>query len=267
MKKHKQHEPEEHVDESWLIPYADLLTLLLALFIVLFASSQVDQKKFDQIATSLSSAFNGGTSLFEPSAIIPIDDEIMPNQRENRKHDQAGEDDQRKKFEQETVDLQNLKQELDQYILSNDLSTELETGLDNEQLKIIIRDNALYASGSASVKPEARNLAVAISDMLGHYPQYEIVVAGHTDDIPINTVEFPSNWELSAKRALNFMKILLQNKELDPSRISSVAYGEQRPIATNRTTEGRAANRRVEVSIIRTIQHVPDPTIEVDEQN
>ncbi|GIQ67483.1 flagellar motor protein MotB [Xylanibacillus composti] len=267
MKKHKQHDHEEHVDESWLIPYADLLTLLLALFIVLFASSQVDQKKFDEIASSLSAAFNGGASLFEPSSIIPINEEIMPNQRENRRHDQASDSEQKKKFEQETVDLQNLKQELDQYIASNDLSTELETGLDNEQLKIIIRDNALYSSGSAEVKPEARNLAVAISDMLSHYPQYEIVVAGHTDDIPIHTAEFPSNWELSAKRALNFMKILLQNEEMDPGRISSVAYGEQRPIATNRTAEGRAANRRVEVSIIRTIQDVPDSTIGVEDEN
>ncbi len=265
MKRRKQHDHEEHIDETWLIPYADLLTLLLALFIVLFASSQVDQKKFDEIASSLSSAFNGGESFFEPSAIIPLDDE-MPNQRENKRHDQASDTEQLEKFQQETIDLENLKQELDQYIASNELSTELETGLDNEQLKIIIRDNALYTSGSAEVKPEAQNLAVAISDMLSDYPEYEIVVAGHTDDVPINTAEFPSNWELSAKRALNFMKILLQNEELGPDRISSVAYGEQRPIATNRTTEGRAANRRVEVSIIRTIQEVPDSTVDVENQ-
>ena len=90
--------------------------------------------------------------------------------------------------------------------------------------------------------------------MLEPYNDYEILVTGHTDTRPINTVEFPSNWELSTKRAVNFMKILLENEAFDPQRFGAIGYGEYRPVDTNETEEGKAKNRRVEVSILRKYQ-------------
>jgi chemotaxis protein MotB len=256
-KKKKEHH-EEHIDETWLIPYADLLTLLLALFIVLFASSSVDAKKFDQLVVSLSSAFNGGTSFLEPSSSAPISDAPVDNTNKTPAEDKRElekklelDKKQQELFKKETLELEKLKKKLDEYIRQNGLKTVLETKLTNYGLKIIIRDSALFASGSAQVRPEAKKLAVAISDMLVPHPKQEVLVAGYTDNRPINTREFADNWDLSSKRALNFMKILLENAKLEPIRFSATGYGEYRPITTNGTEEGRALNRRVEVSILR----------------
>jgi chemotaxis protein MotB len=262
-KRSKQHH-EEHVDESWLIPYADLLTLLLALFIILFASSQVDSKKYESIMKGLNAAFNGGVSFFENTSVVePIKDPTSmqkgqqgdqrgPQQNAQQMNEQQKE--QLEQMEKEKQELEELKQQLDQYITSNGLNTQLETKLDQDMLMITIRDNALFASGSAEVRPDSRKLATAISNMLVEYPDYEIEVSGHTDNIPIRNAEFESNWDLSSKRALNFMKILLSNTNVQPSRFRTIGYGEFRPIDTNDSVEGRAKNRRVEVSILRTVK-------------
>jgi chemotaxis protein MotB len=256
-KRSKQHH-EEHLDESWLIPYADLLTLLLALFIILFASSQVDSQKYDSIMKALNSAFTGGSSFFDnPSIVEPIKDPVstQKDQKQQQQQQMSQEEKERlEKLEKEKQELEELKQQLDQYITGNGLNTQLETKLDQDMLMITIRDNALFASGSAEVRPESRKLATAIANMLVEYPNYEIEVSGHTDNIPIRNAEFESNWDLSSKRALNFMKILLGNTGLEPSRFRTIGYGEYQPIDTNDNVDGRAKNRRVEVSILRTVK-------------
>lgn len=230
MAKNKQHHEEEHMDETWLIPYSDLLTLLLALFIVLFASSTVDAEKYNAMKESLSAAFNSGTRIIKM--------EPAPDSRVQKLETTTND-----------VQLEQLKNQIDQYIAENNLTMELETGLQNNYLTITIRDRALFDSGSAYVKPEFRKTIKAIGNMLQQYSQYEVIVSGHTDNVPINTKEFESNWDLSSKRALNFMKLLLQNKNLEPKRFSAIGYGEYRPIALNETEEGRTKNRRVEVTI------------------
>ncbi|MGD8191929.1 flagellar motor protein MotB [Brevibacillus ginsengisoli] len=251
-KKHAQH--EEHMDETWLIPYSDLLTLLLALFIVLFASSQVDAKKFDQLAQSLNVALNGGVSFFEQPAPVKTPETTpqttLPEKQQPKKDETQREKEQREKFQQETENLKKLQQSIDAYIIQNKLTDKLQTKLSDQGLLITILDNALFASGSAEVRPDARNLAKEISGMLQQFPR-QVIVSGHTDNVPIHTSEFPSNWDLSSKRALNFMKILLDNSTLDPRKFSATGFGEYHPIATNDTPAGRAKNRRVEVSILR----------------
>ncbi|CAM3412546.1 flagellar motor protein MotB [Marinicrinis lubricantis] len=263
-KRHKEHH-EEHVDESWLVPYSDLLTLLLALFIVLFASSQVDQKKFDQIKESFNDAFTGGLSFFETSP-SPIDQsggytdpdtEVYPSPTDSTIDSDtlaALQEEQELKMEQmqqEQLELEELKKQLDEYIENNGLKDQLGTKLNESSLLITIRDNALFDSGSAEVKADSEKMAHAIGDLLKAYPEYEVIIAGHTDNRPISTAQFPSNWDLSTERALNFMKILLEDKQLKPERFSATGYGEYRPVASNDTNVGRAQNRRVEVSILR----------------
>lgn len=367
--KHK-HEEHEHVDESWLIPYADLLTLLLALFIVLFATSQtVDKQKFDQMIASFSQAFNKGTGFLEFTSVSPTqlafemqaaskgDEEAgkkleikqdgtknmassdesnaieelkqllymkqkemeeqqsknkdntsdntkekdkdateSNNQQGNNKEDKNlsnNQDEQNNNQEnsqqstnqqnnqqamnqqnnqqamnqnnqqnsmsqqqseaamKENQELMQLQQQLNQYIKENGLSSQLETNLNKDQLVIRIKDQALYGPGSATVRPESRTLALSIADVLIKYPEYEIVISGHADNRPVSNSEFESNWDLSSKRAVNFMKILLTRENIDPKRFSAVGYGEFRPIASNDTAEGRAKNRRVEISILR----------------
>lgn len=257
-KERRKHDSEHKADETWLIPYADLLTLLLAVFIVLFASSQIDQKKFDEIRRSFQAAFSGGTSFMENVTPIPSGDQIgvsTSGTETRRRVSDATTDAQKEQLiRQETAQLMELKEQIDEYIQKNGLTTQLETHLDERQLRITISDNALFDSGSAQLKPESRELAGALAELLMNYPDYEVIVAGHTDNVPIHTSQFPSNFHLSAQRALSFMAVLLENEDVHAERFSSVGYGEYKPVATNDTPEGRAQNRRVEVSIVRTIQ-------------
>ncbi|RUS47462.1 flagellar motor protein MotB [Cohnella sp. AR92] len=246
--RHEEH--EEHADESWLLPYSDLMTLLLALFIVLYAASSVNTSKLEELSKAFNNAFSSGISILDKSAMIEADDEASKSQKQ--RHEELGIRTQQEKLKaQEQQDLEHLKKELDQYIKKNGLVTQLQTQLNQSQLMITIRDNALFASGSADVKPAAEKLAVAIGLMLQKYPDYEVLVSGHTDNQPINTYEFKNNWELSSQRALNFMEVLLQNKSFDPKKFSFIGYGEYRPVDSNATDAGRAKNRRVEVSILR----------------
>ncbi|MDI4649267.1 flagellar motor protein MotB [Cohnella hashimotonis] len=259
-KKHRHEEHEEHADESWLLPYSDLMTLLLALFIVLYAASSVNVSKLEELSQAFKTAFSSGISILDKSAAVQSDaNDLGKRQREqqadtNKDRDSLTRTEQSARqtlAKQEQENLEKLKKQLDQYIKKGGLSSQLETNLNQSQLMITIRDNALFPSGTANVKPEARKLAVAIGNMLKAYPDYEIIVSGHTDNQPISTFEFASNWELSSKRAINFMKILLENQAFDPRKFSAIGYGEYRPLDSNDTDAGRSKNRRVEVSILR----------------
>lgn len=235
---------EEHMDETWLVPYSDILTLLLALFIVLFASAQVDQKKFDQIAQAFSSAFNNGSPWIMEGNKNPVNGQPAPMPKlEGEGKDQA--------YRQENNQLIEAKQLIDKYIQENKLTGDLQTVLTEEGLMIRIKDSALFPSGSAEMLPESRRFGAAIAKMLVPLQQ-KVIISGHTDNVPINTREFPSNWDLSSKRALNFMKFLLAQESLQPQRFSAIGYGEYRPVMTNDNNDGRSKNRRVEVLIQRT---------------
>lgn len=242
-KKHRAQHHEEHMDESWLIPYADILTLLLALFIVLFASSQVDQKKFEQMAEAFGAAFSTGSPAIFDSSMSP------PSVTPSTSSMEAD------PYKMETAQLSEVKRQIDQFIASNHLTGDLQTALTEDGLLIRIKDSALFTSGSAELLPESRRIGGIVTQMLLPLQQ-KVIISGHTDNVPINTREFPSNWDLSAKRSLNFMKfVLAQDSKLQPERFSAIGYGEYRPVDVNTTDEGRAKNRRVEVLISRTYRH------------
>ena len=242
-KQHAEHH-EEHTDESWLVPYADILTLLLALFIVLFAGADANKTKFDAMAQSFNAAFSGSPSVFDNNAAI-TPESSAPNQ-DKSKNDGGKEQEHLK----ETVQLLEVKKAMDKYIQSNNLVGDLSTSLTEDGLMIRIKDTALFLSGSADLRVESQRFGTEIAKMLSPLSQ-EIIISGHTDNVPINTREFPSNWELSSKRSLNFMKFLLSQGNLKPERFSAIGYGEYRPMTPNNTVEGHATNRRVEVLIMR----------------
>lgn len=247
MKRKKKH--EDHVDESWLIPYADILTLLLALFIVLFAASEVDSKKFEAIAKSFNSAMQGGTGVLEYDSAIETIDETgqIPKMGEA---DSAEEKQKGMTPEQDQQELGELQNTIEGYIKEKGLSPRLQTELTKQGLLLTITEGVLFHPGNAEVVGEARNTAVEISNLIVTDPPRQIVIEGHTDNTPIQTEKYPSNWELSSSRAINFMKILLENRKLDPRKFSATGYGEYQPVDTNDTSAGRAKNRRVEVLIL-----------------
>lgn len=255
MSKKTRHEPhEEHADESWLLPYSDLLTLLLALFIVMYAMSATDNKKFEEMSKAFNTALSTGTGVLNFRSALPSDQNLDVGKKDSQNNDVSSEERKKQKAQlakQEQEDMEKLKKQLDQYIKNNGLTNLLNTKLNQSELTITISDNALFASGSAAVKPESRQLALAISNMLQQFPNYNVIVSGHTDNMPISNSEYASNWDLSSDRALHFMKILLNNPKLNPAMFTSKAFGEYHPVASNDTAAGRAMNRRVEVSIIR----------------
>jgi len=253
---------EEHPDETWLVPYADLLTLLLALFIVLFAMGKTDEKKMGEMGRSFHVAFGGGSVAVMPfdrmaPQVVPVDvppgasNPDAPNNFTVVPTSVGSAQRQTQEALRETVQLLQLKEIIDQYIRTQGLSAQLETLSTDDGLRLRIKDSALFPSGEAYLRPESRKLAGDIAKMLVGLPQ-QIVVAGHTDNVPINTGQFPSNWELSGTRAVNFMRYLLsQENALKPQNFSAVGYGEYRPLRPNLTNEDRSKNRRVEVWIIR----------------
>lgn len=262
-KKTRHEEHEEHADESWLLPYSDLMTLLVALFLVMYAMSATDAKKFEEMSQAFSSALNGGSGILDQRSATPTKSQL--DQGKNDKMDNVvaentGEAEISKLRKQEQEDLEKLKKQFDQYIQNNGLTDLLSTKLNESQLMITISDNALFASGQAEVKDDSRQLAKSISNMLQQFPDYNVLVQGHTDNIPISNSSYSSNWDLSVDRALHFMKILLLNPKLDPVKFSPIGYGEYHPIAPNTTAAGRAKNRRVEVSILRKYQEATDTT-------
>lgn len=241
-KKYENHQHEEHADESWLIPYADILTLLLAVFIVLFASSQIDQKKFEQLAQSMSQAFYGTSGILDKNSGLTDNAGVTQANKEREPAQRQINEEGR---------LAGLKGDIDAYVQQNHLDKQINTQITEDGLLIRISDATFFASGSAELLPQAESFAMTLAGMLGPFSQ-RVVVSGHTDSIAIHTDKFPTNWHLSNSRALNFMLFLLQqNTTLDPARFSALGYGEYHPLASNETSEGRAKNRRVEILLMR----------------
>jgi chemotaxis protein MotB len=243
----KKHNHEDHVGEDWLLPYADILTLLLALFIVLFSMSSIDAQKFNAMSQAFNEAFSSGTGIFEYPSPMP-EDEAQALDDEEGKEDQADAKEKAKQIEK--LELENIQQKVNAYIAENNLTDKLDSSLTDEGLLLTIRDNVLFPSGSADVRPEDLHTASEISELLVMSPPRNIIISGHTDDIPISNPQYESNWELSVMRAINFMKVVLKNENLDPAWFSAKGFGEFQPVASNDTNEGRAKNRRVEILIL-----------------
>ena len=246
-KRGKKH--EEEASEAWLLPYSDLMTLLLALFICLFAISQTDQTKLQQMAQAFTAAFNmGGPSFFNQAG---------PNASMQREI-MSTEDQGNAAYIEENRTLEQLQQQLEDYIEQNNLQEELSTQLAEEGLMIRIKERALFPSGSADLVPESQRIGPIVAGLLAAVPE-RVLISGHTDTDPISTSQFPSNWELSSVRAMTFMKYLLSiNPDLNPARFSAIGYGEYRPIAPNDTAENKQQNRRVEILIARSLAFNPN---------
>ncbi len=238
-KKHEDH--EEHMDETWLIPYADLLTLLLALFIVLFAVSQTDHKKKADMASAMKVAFQGGWGVLQHKS------EMMKKSDGER----GKQDTKKEKAQKEKEQLQQMKEKIEKALEEKGAGGLAEVRIEHDRMRVIISDKALFASGSAEIKPDAYHLALNVGDILSEMSDRKMTVSGHTDTLPMNSMAFKDNWDLSSQRALNFMRLLLKTPGMNAKNFSASGYGEFYPIASNSTQEGRERNRRVEISVWR----------------
>lgn len=258
MSRRKQNKKEENMDESWLLPYADMLTLLLALFIVLFAMSEIDVKKFEKLAYIFKTEFSSGAGIVDDAvSIVPEEEPVDLIEAEGEENSDTSADDEAEAEEEDMAmlramefeQLRSMQENMEEYIALNSLTDTLGTKLTSEGLLITVRTDITFDSGSSKVKKRGVEVAKEIASFLNTDPPHEIVVSGHADDRPIHTAEFASNWELSSMRAIEFMYLLLEDSELNPKWFSARGYGEFRPVVPNTSKANRALNRRVEVLI------------------
>jgi len=235
-KKHKKH--EEHMDETWLIPYADMLTLLLALFLVLYAMSSVDEYKFQELKKALQSLFSGGVG-------VMVSDKGLTEMDDNPFTDTPPPN-----YVTEERTLRQYQERMNQYFKEEGIQAQVTSTITKQGLLVTIQDVALFDSGKADIRPEARVLLLYLGFLFEEFDN-EVQIGGHTDNLPIHTAQFPSNWELSAQRAVNVATYIINNTSCEPSRFSAAGHSEYKPIDTNATAAGRAKNRRVEMLILR----------------
>ena len=247
-------------DESWLLPYSDMLTLLLALFIVLFAMSEVDVQKFQKLASIFETEFSSGNGMLDGGT------GIVPDEAGNEGEGQEENDDQTEESaaEQEYNQLKEMQTDIDEYIDAKSLKDTLGTELTAEGLFITMRTDITFDSGSAAVRKQGKKIANEIAVLLESDPPHEIVINGHADDRPLKNDEYDSNWELSTMRAIQFMYLLMDDSNIEPRWFSARGYGEYRPIVENTSEHNRAINRRVEVLVQPNYDIEEEVTIDTD---
>jgi chemotaxis protein MotB len=261
-------EEAEESDERWLLTYADMITLLMALFMVLFSISSVNVSKFVTLQRSLQDAFSGrilpgGRALKESggSTTSPTVAATPPTQAPSVSADGAGKGAKvdakaaaaaaAAAAKAEEKDFKALKARIDQYVDKHGLSSKVTTIVTRDGLVIrLLTDKLLFASGSATVEPGGRGLLAKVGSLLRAENQHEIRVRGFTDPVPIHTAAFPSNWELSAGRAASVVRAFA-DAGVSPERLEAVGRAALDPLSSNATALGRARNRRVEVLLPR----------------
>lgn len=234
--------------ERWLLTYADMITLLMVFFIVLYALSTINAKKFEAVAISLSRAMGGGQSvLSQPGASLAqgISGSSLVKDIEIREMEEIN-------------DLERIRRELQGFIDQNGLNGKVTVNMEERGVVLSFQDVALFPLGSAEISPGARELIGKLGKILMSSQHY-IRVEGHTDDLPINTREFPSNWELSVARSTRVVQELIRGIGFPPQRLSATGYGEFRPRVENDTVEHRQQNRRVDIVILKSRYETAEP--------
>jgi chemotaxis protein MotB len=224
MKRPHRQDDHENADR-WLLTYADLITLLLGLFVILYTVSKIDGEKYGRMITALGGIFGrdpavvvAGSPIFGQPGAAPVESE---------------------------------RQQVEKEIASSipiDNST-ISISQNERGVTVHIMDELLFRSGSADLRPEALSLLADLAAVLKKLPN-DIRVEGHTDDIPIHTAMFPSNWHLSVARAVNTAHYMVNTCQLVPERVSVVGYSEYHPLVPNTNEANRSKNRRVDIVII-----------------
>ena len=214
---------------EWMTTYGDLVTLLLCFFILLYSYSVIDMQKFQQLLSSIQVSFLGNEGI--------MDETIDPN-------DQVDDGDMPGTTDNILITYEAVKQYLKEQQIEDVVSARIE----ERGVVLEIQDRILFDSGKAEVKPEAATLLGKVSGIIKSVPN-QIIVEGHTDNVPINTPQYPSNWELSVDRAVRVVRFLISRHYVRPERFIATGYGEYHPVAENNTAAGRARNRRVNIVI------------------
>jgi chemotaxis protein MotB len=258
----KRRQEDRFNHEAWAIPYGDLITLLLAFFVVMYSMSSINEGKYRVLSDSLAAAFQGARKTMVPinvgqergnkggdaplQGVSPTMLLKLPNVRPFPEAETSS----RTRAQPITAipPLMRMAQDVRQAMQKLIDRKEVVVRQEPLWLEVEIRTDILFPSGVSSIAPNAVAVLEELAGILKPFPN-PVRVEGHTDNRPINTRAFPSNWELSAARAASVVHLFTQ-AGIDPQRLEIIGLGEHRPIATNDTAEGRNTNRRVRIVIL-----------------
>lgn len=263
----KQKKPESAGAPPWMTTFSDLMTLLLTFFVLLFSMSSVNEEQFREIAFALQMALLGsnhaslldgeGDTLsdlnLEDLDIGEVEDsgafeDIDPEELEVVDEAEASE----RLIPEEVHELYGVVMN---YMEEEGIESDVTISRDQEGVYIDIKEAILFSPGSSEITDYGQNTLSSLSGMFELFDN-RIIIEGYTDDVPMNTAQFPSNWELSAGRAMSVLRYLSESREVDPNRLSASAYGEHHPIVPNDSSESRAQNRRVNLVIVHNEREV-----------
>ncbi|AGF56404.1 chemotaxis protein MotB [Clostridium saccharoperbutylacetonicum] len=238
MIKRRRMRKEKDNTDRWMLSYLDFITLMMIFFLMMYAISNVDNKKVETLANSLKIGFNSGNG---KNVIAVTDNTNSPDSTDESVDESYS--------STESEKLTDIKRKVDELVNNSELKGGVTTSIQERGLVISFNDNLFFNSGEATIKPDFQGKLISISKILNGIDNY-IHVEGHTDNVAINTTYFHSNWQLSSIRAANVVEFLISQGNVKPERLSSIGYGEYRPVKSNSTEEGKAANRRVDIVII-----------------
>lgn len=266
MRKKKKQEHGNH--ERWLVSYADFITLLFAFFVVLYSSAQVDKRRVGQLALAIQVAFQQ-MGIFQASNSKPalLDSEPMPfstvqiveNAERNDAMGRLVNPPQGQLTNAPARELMtNLQNQLESALSPEIKKHTITVSPTREGIVVSLKEAGFFDSGSAAIRPDTLSTIAHFIGVIRPYPVH-IRIEGHTDNVPIHTARFDSNWELSTARATEMIKLFIAQFGIAPNRLSASGYGEYYPIASNDTPEGRAQNRRVDLVLLNPTAVVAPP--------
>lgn len=259
MSRRRKHSTPHLNHERWMVSFADFMTLLFALFVVLFAISNVDEDKLEQVADSMQTAFgvmdhSGATLLPHPGGKVqPIPGVIPPKKK-------ATEPDSKASAASPAQTQDKALAERLQQLVTQQAGLSASVALRQEARGVVLQlnDTLLFDSGSSTLRPAARRELATLAQELSRLKQ-PLRIEGHTDNVPVRGSGYTSNWDLSAARATSVLRFLLDATNLPPVGFSVAGYGEFRPIAPNASASGRAKNRRVDIVILNDQARAGEP--------
>ncbi len=239
--------------ERWMLTYADVMNLLLILFIILYTMANVDVAKYQEVAASMRAAFGessaavvigdsgGAPSMISLESTAPSS--VVPSSLEEQQ-------------------MQEVQETVKKLVADLGLSSQVDVSLQERGIFISIGEQVLFKSGSADIENKSKeDIAKIGREILAKIPGKQMRVEGHTDNVPISNSRFPDNQELSTARANSVWRVLVKDAGIDPAKLSATGYGEFRPKVPNDTEEHRKQNRRVDLVILRDIYDTAEPGV------
>ncbi|NGZ76072.1 OmpA/MotB family protein [Saccharibacillus alkalitolerans] len=251
-----------HQQERWLITYADLLTLLLIFFVIMYGVSTIDAEKYEAVSSSLQTTFQSGTNILDGGPKIVGDNgQQLPGTKGNAQggatdDEQQGQDEptaRELQFREQERQLASFLQTIQSYVADNGLADQIFVADKPQGISITLSDRFLFDVGRADLKEGATGILDRLAALFGTVDA-TISIEGHTDNQPITGGRYADNWELSGDRALSVLRYFIDARGLDPTQFQYAGYADTRPVGDNSTPQGRQQNRRVEITVLRQLQ-------------